>query len=235
MDVDLADPVAFCQFEAGIEMVDVAVNAAVGTQPHQVQAAAARFEAVPSALAGRESRKTSPSRIDLRDSRQALIDDASGPEIEMADFGIPHLPVRQADGFAPRIERGMRILRHGARRSRASWPSAWCRPLSPCPRDPAGLRPQPSRMMRTTGRCNNWDFACDSATSSLPVCSTNEFGRRLRIGQFARDCPIWCRDVATSWLAVDARSGSCSAIPRVTSRRFPRENPFDLPDPPGVD
>ena len=41
------------------------------------------------------------------DPRQILHDHAAGADVEMADFGIAHLPVRQADVFARGVQEAM--------------------------------------------------------------------------------------------------------------------------------
>ena len=115
MNIDFGETVAFGQFEAGVEMIDMAVHAAVGAESHQVQPAAARFQVADERLQDGNFEELALANR-LGDPRQALIDDPAGPEIEMADFGIAHLPVRQSDGFAPGIERGMRTGRAQARR-----------------------------------------------------------------------------------------------------------------------
>ena len=79
------------------------------------------------------------------DAGQVLVDDAAGAEVHVADFGIAHLPVRQADVAAFGMDQRVRALGQQARASSAA--SAWARALSVG----SSRWPQPSRISRTTG------------------------------------------------------------------------------------
>ena len=88
-------------------MILVRMNAAGRDQPNQMASAAARFELFDQ---GDERGRT----LDFAagngfvDARQVLDHHAAGADIEMADFGIAHLAVRQADVLARSVENSVR-------------------------------------------------------------------------------------------------------------------------------
>ena len=80
-----------------LDVLPARVDAAVGDEAEQVQAAAG---AAPGALAGGEQRLVlEEAAVGDRvvDPRQVLLDDRAGAEVEVADLGVAHLPVGQAD------------------------------------------------------------------------------------------------------------------------------------------
>ena len=92
-----------------LDVLPAGVDAAVGDQADQVQAAA---RAVRAALAGGAQRLVlEEAAVGDRvvDPRQVLLDDRPGAEVEVADLGVAHLPVRQADVAALGRELRVRI------------------------------------------------------------------------------------------------------------------------------
>ncbi len=80
------------------------VHAAVRHHADQVQAARPLEHALP----GRASRHRAV--IDgVGDAHQVLFEDAARSQREVADLGVAELPVRQADGPAGGLQRGVRI------------------------------------------------------------------------------------------------------------------------------
>ena len=79
------------------------------------------------------------------DPGQVLLDDRAGAEVEVADLGVAHLPVGQADVAALGGELGVRVARpRGGRRPASRRARSRCRA-------PARPSPQPSRMTSASG------------------------------------------------------------------------------------
>ena len=88
-------------------MVLVTVHSAVGKETNQV-------EPLPAGL-GKGALQDGALRelpvLDrLVDPGQVLVDNPAGPKIEMADFRVPHLPVRQAHVQSRSAQKSLRIL-----------------------------------------------------------------------------------------------------------------------------
>ena len=90
------------------QVVDVAVHAAVGDEPDEVQ----RSRADASALAGGHQRwyllKVDIGR--LADAYEVLRDDAARTDRQMPDLGVPHLPLGQTDGTPGRDQAAVGIV-----------------------------------------------------------------------------------------------------------------------------
>ena len=86
-----------------------------------------------------------PSRYRIIDARQVLHDQPPCPDIGVADFGISHLPFRQAHGAARGGEQRMRAIAHHALEI-GMFASAMA--LSA----PLSRQPHPSSTQRTAGR-----------------------------------------------------------------------------------
>ena len=87
----------------------VAVHAAGRKQAHHVQGAAAGQHRVAGGVefgvveeAGVLDRRVDPGQV--------LVDDAAGADVHVPDFGIAHLPVRQADVAAFGVDQGGRMF-----------------------------------------------------------------------------------------------------------------------------
>ena len=100
-------PACLREFHHGDELVLMAVDAAVGNQADEMQARGFRF------FQGVAEHRIGGQRAffdRLVDAGEILIDDAARAEIEVADFGIAHLPGRQADIQAGGAEEAFRVL-----------------------------------------------------------------------------------------------------------------------------
>lgn len=85
-------------------MLDVAVYAAVGNKPVQVQFFAVRFHVVHYAQQFFVSEKF-PVADFFRDLREILVYDAPRADVQMSHFGIAHLSVGKPYGHPARAER----------------------------------------------------------------------------------------------------------------------------------
>ena len=90
-------------------MVEVGVDAALGDEPEQVNVAAARLRALEGADEHRilEERAVADRGVH---PLQVLEQDPAGPDRQMADLGVAHLPGRQADRLAGGREGRVRVL-----------------------------------------------------------------------------------------------------------------------------
>ena len=125
-------------------MLPARVDAAVGDEPDQVQPPA-RGLARARAQAAAQDLVLEEAAVGDRvvDPRQVLLDDRPGAEVEVADLGVAHLAVGQADVAAGGGERRVRValpeLVEGRRVG-----------LGDRVAGPVGARPQPSRMTSAT-------------------------------------------------------------------------------------
>ena len=88
-----------------LQMLDVRVDAAVGDQAEQVDVLAALERA--------DERGVLEERAVLDrlvHAHQVLEEHAAGADRQVADLGVAHLPGRQADRLAGRLERRVRVL-----------------------------------------------------------------------------------------------------------------------------
>ena len=143
MHRDLRHELAPRQFQHREQVVLVAVHAAGREQAEQVQRCAR-------ARAPRRSRAQfvigeEAAVLDGRvDAGEVLVDDAPGAEVHVPDFGIAHLPVRQADVAAFGVHQRVRAFgpelapmrQFGLASALSAGSSRW---------------PQPSRISNTTG------------------------------------------------------------------------------------
>jgi hypothetical protein len=86
-----------------VQMLLVAVDAAVREEADEVERVAAAGAAIHGVLRGLVLEQLAVADA-LVDSRQVLIDDAAGPHVGVADLGVAHLSGRQADGLPRRDE-----------------------------------------------------------------------------------------------------------------------------------
>ena len=91
-------------------MVQGGVDTAVGGEAHQVEFLAGGLDIVVDRLdlGIVEELVVADGHVDLD---QVLVDDAAGAEVHMANLGVAHLPVRQADVFAAGLQVAGRIFR----------------------------------------------------------------------------------------------------------------------------
>ena len=97
MDDEVGHALAGRELDAGLEVLPAGVDAAVGDEADQVQAPARRFAARAQAARSASFSKKLPSATRVVDPGQVLLDDRAGAEVEVADLGVAHLPVGQAD------------------------------------------------------------------------------------------------------------------------------------------
>jgi hypothetical protein len=93
-----------------VELVHVAVDAAVGHEPEEMEAPAAFASLVDDAREDRilADRPVGDGGVDAHDVHQR---DAARTEVEMTDLAVTHLAGRQADVRAARADETMRVLR----------------------------------------------------------------------------------------------------------------------------
>ena len=95
--------------EQSLEVVEMRMDAAFGDEPEQMDVAPTRFRA----LEGAEKRRIlEQGAVADRGVHplQILEEDPTGPDRQMADLGVAHLPGRQADRLAGSREGGVRVL-----------------------------------------------------------------------------------------------------------------------------
>ena len=96
--------------QQGVQVVLLAVDAPAAHQPHEVEPTAlllgGRQGLLEHGLGG-----DGPIRNGPVDAKQILIDNAAGPDVEVAHFAVAHLPRGQADVLTVRGERGVGVIR----------------------------------------------------------------------------------------------------------------------------
>ena len=112
------DTLLVAELEQRHEVVDVAVNASVRYEAHEVELRPAPLHRVDRAL-DRGVGVERARRDLLRDARDVLVDHAAGAHRHVADFGVPHLSGRETDGFARGFELRARVLRRATKERRA--------------------------------------------------------------------------------------------------------------------
>jgi hypothetical protein len=85
------------------QVVDVAVDTAVGAQTQEMKGAPTLEKAIGELVEGRILGDAAVADR-LADAHQFLADDSAGTDGEMPHLGIPHLPVGQADRSAARLD-----------------------------------------------------------------------------------------------------------------------------------
>ncbi len=108
MHGDLRHTFAPGQFEHREDVVLVAVHATGGEQAHEMERAVDRLRGgTGGAQFGiGEEAAVLDGRID---AGEVLVDDPAGAEVHVPDFGVAHLPVRQADEAALGVDQRMRV------------------------------------------------------------------------------------------------------------------------------
>ena len=121
------------------------MHAAGRDQPDQVAGAAGAASAPRRVSTKAGSLAIAAVRDRVADPHQFLLDDAAGADVQMADLGVAHLPVRQADiaagGVQERVRASLPQRREVRRRGRGG---------RRCPRT-ASRQPKPSRITSITG------------------------------------------------------------------------------------
>ncbi len=90
-------------------MADVTVNTAVGKQSQQMEGRIVLLYVIYGPVQSLIFKKAVVF-YGFSDSGQFLIDDSPGADIEMSDFRVAHLPIRQADGRSAGSETRSGIL-----------------------------------------------------------------------------------------------------------------------------
>jgi hypothetical protein len=89
----------------------MAVDAAVGHEADEVQRVQPARDAI-----HRGDERVADEEVGVADAfidpREVLVNDAAGAHVQVADFGVAHLPGGQADGLARRDELRVRIAAH---------------------------------------------------------------------------------------------------------------------------
>ena len=109
MDKHLLEPLVARKLDQRVEMRVVRVYAAVREQAHQVQRGIVLFAVFNRREEGFVVEEIA-IRNCLRDAGQFLIDDPPRANVEVADFAVAHLAIRQANIHAARGDLRMRIL-----------------------------------------------------------------------------------------------------------------------------
>ena len=109
MNINLVQPVFLGQLQQTEQVINVAVNAAVGQQAHQVQGGTVLLAVFHRAQQGRVFKKV-PVLNRLGDAGQLLVDDAARTDVGVANLRVAHLPVRKADIKAGSADLGVGVL-----------------------------------------------------------------------------------------------------------------------------
>lgn len=107
MDCHARHPLAFRQIDQRNQVIAQRVHAAVAKKSQQVQSPPRTHRL----LAGSHECRFAEERpiLDrLGDTYQILLDHAAGPEVQVADFRISHLTLRQAHSASRCLEQGVR-------------------------------------------------------------------------------------------------------------------------------
>ncbi len=108
MHRDAGHLVAHPELEAGQQVLVDGVHAAGPEQAHQVQGAAGVLEDGAEVGERLEAEEVAPLDA-LGDPDQVLGHHAAGAQVQVADLGVPHLPLGEADGEPARLEQGARL------------------------------------------------------------------------------------------------------------------------------
>ncbi len=109
MDVDVAKALALGHVDEREQVGNVAVNAAVGEQAHQVQLAAV-FLGLAAGVHKFGHLEEVAVLDGLGDAGQLLIDDAARADVEVAHLGVAHLSLGQAHIHAGGADDGVGIF-----------------------------------------------------------------------------------------------------------------------------
>ena len=97
MDVDLGEAFFLQQAEKGVEVGQGGVDAGFGAEAHQVDRAAGGLDVFDEAAEGLDLAHGGRIGEALVDADDLLVDDATGADVLVADFGVTHDADRQAD------------------------------------------------------------------------------------------------------------------------------------------
>ncbi len=170
---DVGDALLGGELDRRLDVLPARVHAAVGDEAEQVQASA---RAVAGPLAGAEQGlvvEEAPVGDRVVDPGQVLLDDRAGAEVEVADLGVPHLALRQADVAALGGELGVGVAtpepvedRRLGKRDRVSGPRLG---ESPAVEDDQGERGDRELGQQTPlgSRPNRHGFEYPAATVSI--------------------------------------------------------------------
>ena len=110
MHINLTEAVLLSHFHNGVEMGDVAVNAAVTHKTHKVQSTAVCLAVFHCAL---ESLIVKEIAVldGLGNSGQFLVDDSAGAHVGVTDFAVAHLSVGKTDRHSRSADGGVGVFR----------------------------------------------------------------------------------------------------------------------------
>ena len=110
MHINLTEAVLLSHFHNGVEMGDVAVNAAVTHKTHKVQSTAVCLAVFHCAL---ESLIVKEIAVldGLGNSGQFLVDDSAGAHVGVTDFAVAHLSVGKSDSHSRSADGGVGAFR----------------------------------------------------------------------------------------------------------------------------
>ena len=109
VNINLREAVFLCHLQKSEQMLDMAVNTAVGHKAHQVEGGAV-FAAVFHRAGQRFVLEEITVLNGFGDAGQLLIDHPSGADIGVSDLGVAHLAVRQTDIQTGGSQLGVRVL-----------------------------------------------------------------------------------------------------------------------------
>ena len=109
MHDDFLQTTLFCELEHCFDVRDVAVDTAVGQQTENMERAAGLFD-MPHRVIQRKIIEKNLVLDGFGDAGKFLVDDASGADIEVPDFGVSHLPFGKSDSETARRELDVRIF-----------------------------------------------------------------------------------------------------------------------------
>ena len=109
MDVHVFKPFFFRHFHKRVKVFGVAVHAAGGNKPPQVQFFAVLFHVAHYAQQFGVFKKFAVADF-FRDFGKILIHDSARADIEVPDFGIAHLPVGKPHGHTACAQRGRGVF-----------------------------------------------------------------------------------------------------------------------------
>src|SRR5215207_7656312 len=108
MDGDLRHASANGHSQEGIQMANVAVDAAITDKTDEMEYSASRSHRIAGRVEGIALGKDA-IRDGAIDASQPLVDNKASAEVDMANFGVAHLAVGKADGFTRTGKRRVRI------------------------------------------------------------------------------------------------------------------------------
>src|SRR5690606_34269542 len=107
VDEEVLDASLLRRFEQSEQVAGVTVDAAVADEAHEVNGSAVSDGRPERRVDGVVRGKLAVSNSEI-DAGDPLVDDEAGADVEMADLGVAHLAIGEADRFAGGAEGGVR-------------------------------------------------------------------------------------------------------------------------------